>query len=140
MPFRPLLVLSFLPLLLPACSIKYGTPERGYGYPAGLSSLAPRLGNSGNFIYYPRYEAYYHRSTQQFYYPNGSKWLVQPTVLSNSVQDIRATPGVPFQLPGHPSAYHPQIKQAYPSTWTPGKGRFDEPYEFGRSGYDLDHR
>ena len=130
----------FLLLLLPACSVKYGTPEPGYGYPAGLSTLAPRLGTQATYTYYPRYEAYYHHSTQQFYYPNGKTWAVQPTVLKSSAQEIRATPGIPFRFAAHPSQYHAQIRKAYPSTWTPGKGRFDEPYEFGRSGYDIDRR
>ena len=127
-------------LILPACSVQYGMPTRGYGYPAGLSSLAPRLGSTGNYTYYPRYEAYYHPSTQQFYYPNGKNWVVQPSLPGSTAQEIRATPGVPFQFGDHPSKYHEHIKAAYPSTWTPGKGRFDEPYEFGRSGWDLDRR
>ena len=133
------LFLSLL-LLLPACSVKYGMPTRGYGYPAGLAALAPRLGNSGNYTYYPRYEAYYHRASKQFYYPNGKTWAVQPTVLSSTQQEVLASPSVPFQLLDHPSKYHAQIKQAYPSTWTSGQGRFNEPYEFGRSGWDIDRR
>jgi hypothetical protein len=129
-----------LPLLLPACNAQFGLPTPGYGYPAGLSEFAPRLGKSGNYIYYPRYEAYYHPSSNQFYYPNGKTWQVQPTVLSSSAREIRDTPGVPFQFTDHPSKYHEQVKQAFPSTWTPGKGRFDEPYQFGRSGWDIDRR
>jgi len=139
MPSHLFLALTLL-LILPACSFQYGLPERGYGYPAGLSALAPRLGSSGNYIYYPRYEAYYHRSSKQFYYPNGKEWLVRPTVLSSTAQEILATPGVPFQLADHPSKYHAQIKQAYPADWTPGQGRFEESYEFGRSGWDIDQR
>ncbi|MDI1313680.1 hypothetical protein [Prosthecobacter sp.] len=135
-----LCVTLFLQLLLPACNIKYGPMTRGYGYPLGLSVLAPRLGSAGNYTYYPRYEAYYRHDSQQFYYPNGKNWEVKPTVLNNSAQEIRATPGVPFQLHDHPSKYHGQIKQAFPVTWTPGQGRADEPYEFGRSGWDLDNR
>lgn len=127
-------------LLLPACSFKYGLPTPGYGYPGGLSVLAPRLGNSGNYTYYPRYEAYYHHDSRQFYYPSGKNWEVQPTVLNNSAEEILATPGVPFQLAEHPSKYHGQIKHAFPADWTPGKGRLDEPYEFGRSGWDIDQR
>ena len=133
------LALSLL-VLLPACAIKYGLPTRGYGYSAGLSVLAPRLGNAGNYTYYPRYEAYYHHDSKQFYYPNGKNWDVKPTVLNNSAQEIRATAGVPFQLDAHPSKYHGQIKQTFPISWTPGKGRADEPYEFGHSGWDLDNR
>lgn len=133
------LALSLL-ILLPACSIKYGLPARGYGYPAGLSLLAPRFGSAGNYTYYPRYEAYYHHDLKQFYYPNGKNWEVKPTVLNSSVQEIRATPGVPFQLDAHPSKYHGQIKQAFPIDWSPGQGRADEFYEFGRSGWDLDNR
>lgn len=136
---RSILAFALL-LMLPACSFKYGTPTRGYGYPAGLSTLAPRLGNPGNFTYYPRYEAYYHHTAQRFYYPSGKKWVTQPTVPNTSAQEVRATPGVPFQFDAHPAKYHEQIKQAYPSTWTPGRGRFDEPYEFGHSGYDIDRR
>ena len=133
------LALSLL-ILLPACSIKYGLPARGYGYPAGLSLLAPRFGSAGNYTYYPRYEAYYHHDLKQFYYPNGKNWEVKPTVLNSSVQEIRATPGVPFQLDAHPSKYHGQIKLAFPIDWSPGQGRADEFYEFGRSGWDLDNR
>lgn len=131
---------SALLLLLTGCAVQWGLPTPGYGYPAGLSGFAPRLGSSGNYIYYPRYETYYHPATQQFYYPNGKNWEVKPTVFNSSAQEIRATPGVPFQFPGHPSTYHAQVKQAFPSTWTPGKGRFDEPYQFGRSGWDIDRR
>lgn len=130
----------FLLLILPACKFQYGLPTPGYGYPAGMSALAPRLGNSGNYTYYPRYEAYYHRASKMFYYPNGKNWVVNSTVLSSTPQEIFASPSVPFQLPDHPSKYHAQIKRAFPSTWTTGKGRYDEPYEFGRSGWDLDRR
>jgi hypothetical protein len=133
------LALSVL-ILLPACNFQYGMPTPGYGYPAGLSVLAPRLGSSGNYAYYPRFEAYYHRESKQFYYPNGKNWVVQPTVLSSTRQEVWDSPSVPFQLPDHPSKYHEQIKQAYPSTWTSGQGRFNEPYEFGRSGWDIDRR
>lgn len=133
--------LVLLPLLLlSACNVKYGMPEPGYAYPAGLSTLAPRLGAAATYTYYPRYEAYYHHATQQFYYPNGKTWAVQPTVLKSSAQEIRATPGIPFRFAAHPSKYHAHIRKAYPSTWTPGKSRFEEPYEFGRSGYDIDRR
>ena len=127
-------------LLLAGCNARWGGPTPGYGYPAGLSAYAPRLGNSGNYTYYPRYEAYFHHATRQFYYPNGKNWVVQPTVGSSTPQEIRATSGVPFQFPGHPSTYHLQVKQAFPPSWTSGRGRFDEPYEFGRSGWDLDRR
>ncbi|WP_395744509.1 hypothetical protein [Prosthecobacter sp.] len=126
--------------LLAGCTVRYGMPTPGYGYPSALSAFAPRMGSSGNYTYYPRYEAYYHHGTQQFYYPNGKKWVVQPTVLNSSAQEIRATPGVPFQFPDHPEKYHAAVKEAFPSTWTPGKGRFDEPYQFGHSGWDIDRR
>jgi hypothetical protein len=139
-PMHSRFLLALLLLILPACNSTFGTPERGYGYPGGLSALAPRLGSAATYTYYPRYEAYYQHSTQQFYYPNGKNWVVQPTVLKNSAQEIRATPGIPFHFSAHPSKYHEQIKQAFPSTWTPGKGRYDEPYEFGRSGYEIDKR
>ncbi len=129
-----------LVLLFPACSFQYGMAVPGYGYPAGLSVLAPRFGRSGNYTYYPRYEAYYHHDSKQFHYPNGKNWEVKPTVLNNSAQEIRSTPGVPFQLDAPPSNYHAQIKQGFPLTWTPGKGRFDDPYEFGHSGWELDNR
>jgi hypothetical protein len=135
-----ILALAFL-LLLPACfSVQYGLPLPGYGYPSALRAVALRTGGTANFIYYPRYEAYYHPSTQMFYYLNGSKWEVKPTVLSSTAKEIRATPSVPFEFPGHPSKYHEMVKQAYPPTWTTAKGRYDEPYPFGHSGYDLDRR
>ncbi|OYW75439.1 MAG: hypothetical protein B7Z37_13210 [Verrucomicrobia bacterium 12-59-8] len=143
MTLRCLALLSFVGTLLhilPACNLSYGLPAPGYGYPAGLASLAPRLGSSGNYIYYPRYEAYYHRPSKQFYYPSGKDWLVRPTVLSSTAQEILATSSVPFQLANYPSKYHAQIKQAFPASWTPGQGRFEEPYQFGRSSWDIDQR
>ncbi|WP_395753395.1 hypothetical protein [Prosthecobacter sp.] len=136
---RVVSALSLL-LLLAACNAQYGLPVPGYGYPGGLSQFAPRMGKSGNYVYYTQFEAYYHPATQQFYYPNGKTWEVKPTVLNTTAREVRATPGVPFQFPDHPSKYHEQVKQAFPTTWTPGKGRFDEPYEFGRSGWDIDRR
>lgn len=138
---RPLLGLATgLTLLLSACNTQFGLNERGYGYPVELSTYAPRLGGSANFIYYPRYEAYYHPATKEFYYPDGKEWKVQPTVLSNTAKDILATPSVPFKFPDHPSKYHAMVKQTYTPDWTTGKGRYDEPYAFGRSGWDVDRR
>ncbi|WP_395736590.1 hypothetical protein [Prosthecobacter sp.] len=137
--FRHFFMLCLV-FLLAACNAKFGLAAPGYGYPGGLSAHAPRLGNSGNYVYYPRYEAYFQRSSRMFYYPNGKKWEVQPTVLSTPVREILDSPGVPFQFSEHPSKYHEDVKLAFPTTWTPGKGRFDEPYEFGRSGWDIDRR
>lgn len=139
MILRCLILLCFAGILT-GCQLRWGMPTPGYGYPTGLAALAPRYGESGNYTYYPRYEAYYHHATQQFYYPNGKSWEVQPMVMKSSAQEVRATPGVPFQLPDHPSKYHAAIRQAFPATWTPGKGRFDELYPFGHSTWDLDRR
>ncbi|MBN8420439.1 MAG: hypothetical protein J0L73_16085 [Verrucomicrobia bacterium] len=138
---RLLTALALVLMLLPAaCSLQYGIPERGYGYPAGLSAYAVRLGRTPNYIYYPRYEAYYHPATKMFHYPSGQKWETSPTVLSNSAEEVRASPSVPFVFPDHPSKYHGAVRQSYPHDWTTGKGRYDEDYEFGHSGWDLDQR
>ncbi len=98
------------------------------------------MGSSGNYTYYPRFEAYYHPKSKQFYYPNGKNWEVKPTVLSSSPREIFDSPSVPFHLPDHPSKYHEMIKLAYPADWTPGKGRFDDSFQFGRSTWDIDRR
>ncbi|MCB1279717.1 hypothetical protein [Prosthecobacter sp.] len=127
-------------LVLTGCNVRWGMPAQGYGYPVGLSTFAPRLGGPSNFTYYPRFEAYYHPSTQQFYYPNGKKWETQPTLPGASPQDVLRTPGVPFQFPDHPSKYHAMVKQAFPPGWTPSSNRYQEGYEWGRSGWDLDRR
>ena len=138
-PFCLLLVLTAC-LLLPACNVQYGLPTPGYGYPPALSAVAPRMGSSGNYIYYPRFEAYYHRESRQFYYPNGKNWEVKPTVLSSTPREVFDSPSVPFQFPDHPSKYHHMVKHAYPVDWTPGRGRFDDSFQFGRSTWDIDRR
>ncbi|HRH97390.1 MAG TPA: hypothetical protein PLB55_15730 [Prosthecobacter sp.] len=127
-------------LTLTGCHARWGMPVQGYGYPPGLSVFAPRAGGSANFTYYPRFEAYYHHATQQFYYPNGKKWEMQPALSGATPQEVRRTPGVPFQFPDHPSKYHPHVKQAFPATWTPSSNRYEEGYEWGHSGWDLDRR
>jgi hypothetical protein len=138
-PFCLLLVFAAC-LLFPACNAQYGLPTPGYGYPPGLSSLAPRMGSSGNYIYYPRFEAYYHRPSKQFYYPNGKNWEVKPTVMSSTPREVFDSPSVPFQFPNHPSKYHEMVKRAYPADWTPGKGRFDETFQVSHSTWDIDRR
>ncbi len=125
---------------LTGCDPHWGMPVRGFGYPGGLAAFAPRAGGAVNFTYYPRFEAYYHHSSQQFYYPNGKKWETQPTLPGATPQEIRRSPGVPFQFADHPSNYHPQVKQAFPPSWTPSSRRSEEGYEWGRSGWDLDRR
>jgi len=125
---------------LTGCDPHWGMPVRGFGYPGGLAAFAPRAGGAVNFTYYPRFEAYYHHSSQQFYYPNGKKWETQPALPGATPQEIRRSPGVPFQFADHPSNYHPQVKQAFPPSWTPASRRSEEGYEWGRSGWDLDRR
>lgn len=127
-------------LLLTGCQAQWGMPVRGYGYPLGLSAFAPRLGGAANYTYYPRFEAYYHHSTQQFYFANGTKWETQPTLPGVAPQAVRRTPGVPFRFADHPSKYHPQVKQAFPRDWTSSSRRYEEGYEWGHSGWDLDRR
>lgn len=127
-------------LVLTGCKAQWGMPVRGYGYPLGLSGFAPRAGGAANYTYYPRFEAYYHHPTQQFYYPNGKKWETKPSLPGLTPQEVRSAPGVPFQFPEHPSKYHLHVKQAFPSTWTPSSRRYEEGYEWGHSGWDIDHR
>ncbi len=76
-------------LTLTGCEAHWGLPVRGYGYPGGLAAFAPRTGGAGNFTYYPRFEAYYHHSTQQFYFPNGKKWETQPALPGATPQEVR---------------------------------------------------
>jgi hypothetical protein len=127
-------------LTLAGCEAHWGLPVRGYGYPGGLAAFAPRAGGTVNFTYYPRFETYYHHSTQQFYFPNGKKWEMQPALPGVSPQEVRRSPGVPFQFADHPSIYHSQVRLAFPPTWTPSSRRVEEGYEWGRSGWDLDRR
>lgn len=131
---------SLLLLALTGCAAQWGMPVRGYGYPAGLAAFAPRTGAAVNFTYYPRFEVYYHHPSQQFYYPNGKKWETQPSLPGASPQEVRRSPGVPFQFGGHPSSYHSQVRRAFPQNWTPSSRRAEEGHEWGHSGWDLDRR
>ncbi|MDZ4405929.1 hypothetical protein [Prosthecobacter sp.] len=125
---------------LSGCDAHWGMPVRGYGYPGGLAAFAPRTGGVVNYTYYPRFEAYYHHPTQQFYYPNGKKWETQRSLPGLSPQEVRSSPGVPFQFADHPSNHHPQVKQAFPKNWTSSSRRYEEGYQWGHSGWDLDRR
>lgn len=127
-------------LALSGCAAQWGLPEPGYGYPGGLAARAPRLGATRNYSYFPRYEAYYHHATRQFHYPNGATWKVEPKLPNAEVRDVLSSPDVPFCFDQPPSEYHWMVKQAYPLTWNPGKGRYDDPHAWGRSGWDIDRR
>ncbi len=138
-PARLGLAISLL-LFFTGCHFQWGMPVQGFGYPGGLSAYAPRMGSATNHTYYPRYEAYYHHATQQFHFLNGKDWQVQPTLPGSTAKEVLASPGVPFHFTQPPAYYHAVVKQAFPPTWTPGKGRYDEPHEWGHSGADLDRR
>lgn len=127
-------------LVLIGCNAQWGMPVRGYGYPQGLAAFAPRVGAAANFTYYPRFAAYYHHATQQFYFANGKQWQTQPTLPGIAPQDVLRTPGVPFQFTDHPSQYHAQVQQAFPPSRTPSSRRYLEGHEWGHSGWDLDRR
>ncbi len=137
--FAHLALLSLL-LVLCGCDFSWGLPAPGYAYPGGLSAWAPRAGASANYTYYPRYEAYHYHHSGQFHYMSGKKWMAAAKLPAAESKDVLASPGVPFHFTRHPSYYHSMVRQAYPSTWTPGKSRYDEPYQWGHSGWDIDRR
>lgn len=127
-------------LLLSACTPQWGMPEQGYGYPGPLAAHAPRLGAGRNYTYFPRYEAYFHHATEQFHYPNGETWVTAPKLPNAEMREVFRSPAVPFHFPEPPSQYHWMVKRAYPLSWTPAQGRFNEPHAWGHSGWDIDRR
>ena len=104
-------------LTLTGCHARWGMPVQGYGYPPGLAAFAPRAGGTANFTYYPRFEAYYHHATQQFYYPNGKKWEMRPALSGATPQFVFGEAGELATGMARVSGGKLQLKSSTTSLW-----------------------
>lgn len=124
----------WLVLALAGCNSDGGLIGPGSRYPGELAAYAPRMGTKATYTYYPRYEAYYDHAAEQFCYPNGDQWESKPTVLGSTTREVFNAPKVPFAFPDHPSRYHWQVKQAYPTNWPPASDRPQQAGQLGQLG------
>ncbi|HEX4121654.1 MAG TPA: hypothetical protein VH619_13620 [Verrucomicrobiae bacterium] len=77
------------------------------------------IGAPDNYVYYPKYGAYYSSARHQYYYRdhNAWKWGAAPPGVDRNV--ILGSPSVKMDFHDSPAHHHDEIVRKYPKNWTP---------------------
>jgi len=93
-----------------------------------------------DYVYYPAYQTYYGSRSHQYYYQEGSSWVVRSAPRGISANVLLAAPSVVMDFHDRPAAHHAQVVHAYPKTWGRSGGKGEHKADQRRDSKDENRR
>ncbi len=88
-----------------------------------LPNLNVQIGAPDDYLYYPRYGAYYSPVHHRYYYQDHNEWVLRDTPPGVTPDVFLRSPSVKMDFHDAPDKHHADIVRRYPKDWAP---RHDE--------------
>ena len=112
---------AFIIASLAAPSVRGDDVHVGVNIPA--PSVNVQIGAPDDYVYYPKYGAYYSPRHHRYYYQDHGAWVWRDTPLGVAPDVFLRSPSVKMDFHDAPDKHHGEITRRYPKNWTP---RHDE--------------
>jgi hypothetical protein len=104
-----------------ASSVRADDVHVGVNIP--VPSLNVQVGAPDDYVYYPKYGAYYSPSHHRYYYQDHGAWGWHTAPLGVTQGEFLRAPSVKMDFHDSPDKHHSDIVKKYPKNWSP---RHDE--------------